>query len=326
MSVGQFVNGAIRSSFMGTFTSFLYFTFLCAGVLCAFISALIEYQVFTEFLKKVSSMGLLFSLIPLLCAISLETSKIFLTFYLKHSRQPTMEKMLENNKSTFFGLRALRIILIVISFACTLIFSFYNLHNPGYKDRLEEKKREIMTLHDEQVKQAENDFDNDMKISEKEVDWWNQKVLEESKNVVRGTSMGPKLEAAKEELEEARERHEKRRDKYETERSKKIQESRHNRDQELANVEQNLKNSREVQNKMLSAMLEVIYFSPNYPQEFYKFIILAISFLLTFALETIIIGSHGVLAMNHSDVFHNNLFLQTIGNVADQFDGSFRDK
>lgn len=97
------------------------------------------------------------------------------------------------------------------------------------------------------------------------------------------------------------------RSQYEAELSEKKQKSREKRDTELVNLEENLKSSRTAQNKMLSAMLQVISFNPNYPQELYTGIIFLISILLTFALETIIIGSSQVLAINHGDVFQRSL-------------------
>ena len=63
---------------------------------------------------------------------------------------------------------------------------------------------------------------------------------------------------------------------------------------------------------MLSAMLQVISFSPNYPQELYTGIIFLISILLTFALETIIIGSSQVLAINHGDAFQRSLNMENL--------------
>ena len=305
MPVGRFISRALIAC-IPPFMSFLYVMFLCAGGLCAFISFLIEYQVFTEFLKKVGSMGFLFSLIPLLCALSLEVSKLFLAFYLKHLTSSN-NKVFSENKITFNFLKVLRVVLVIISFACTLVFSFYNLHNPEYKTQLEEGEREIINRHEERVKESVEGFNDKMNASRYEVDFWKQKMIEESK-----TGIGPRFRETEKQYNVAIEKHEKNRSQYEAELSEKRQKSREKRDRELVNLEENLKSSRTAQNKMLSAMLQVISFSPNYPQELYTGIIFLISILLTFALETIIIGSSQVLAINHGDVFQASLSMENV--------------
>ena len=246
-------------------------------------------------------MGFLFSLIPLLCALSLEVSKLFLAFYLKHLTGSNNDVFLKN-KTTFNFLKVLRVVLVIISFACTLVFSFYNLHNPEYKTQLEEGEREIINRHEERMKEFVEDFDDKMMASRSEVDFWKQKMIEEST-----TGIGPRFRETEEQYNVAIEKHEKNRSQYEAELSEKKQKSREKRDRELVNLEENLKSSRTSQNKMLSAMLQVISFSPNYPQELYTSIIFSVSMLLTFALETIIIGSSQVLAINHGDVFQSSL-------------------
>ncbi len=299
MSLDRWINRGI-SAFMNTVPSFLYLLFLCAGITCALLSGFIEYLVFAELLKKVSIW------IPILLATSLEVAKIFLAFYLKHVKNRNNEGP-PKNKGLFTFLGGLRIALVIISFTFTLLFSFYNLHNPEYNTLLEEKGNQIRKQHDERVKDANEDFDKKMENSKSEVDYWSNRMDEE-----RTSGIGQRYKDAQEEHKSATEEHETRRENYEGERRTQIENSRKARNEELAKLEESLQSSRGVQNRMLSAMLQVIFLGPNYPQEFYTVTILTLSILLTFALEGIIIGSHQILAMNHGAVFEDNLVYRTL--------------
>ena len=70
------------SGFFKVFIPITYLVFIMAGVLAALVSALIEYQVFSELYIKVTNTSGFFKLIPLFLVIAFEVTKVFLIFFL----------------------------------------------------------------------------------------------------------------------------------------------------------------------------------------------------------------------------------------------------
>ena len=281
--------------------------FLFAGAVCALISGLIEYEVFAELYKKVSGTKLPFFSIPLLIVFSLETAKVFLVFFHKQASSTNNEGYLSDQ--SVFAL--VRVILFLISGICTLIFSFYSLHNPEYEKQLAKKTEEARTQHAEKLEQIDAAFQKRMTGINAEVELWRQRLDVEAQRVINGVSEGPRYKAYENQYNRAIQNRDNLRSELEAARLQQLRELNMAHEQNLADLAESLKSSREVQNKMLSAMLQVIHSSPNYPRRHYIVVIFLISLLLTVALESVIVCSFKVLAIYHGDLFELNLFRKT---------------
>ena len=305
-SLNRFIGGVIRF-FMNQFICLVYILFLFAGVVCGVISGFIEYEVFAELYKKITGTGLPFFSIPLLIVFSLEITKIFLVFLDKQANLTNNEGYI-SDRVTF---NRVRILLIVTSGICTLIFSFYSLHNPEYEKQLGEKTREASSRYTEQLKQINTEFEKRMAGINAEVEMWRQRLDTEAQQVINGVSEGPRYKAYEKQYNQAIQNRDALRGELESNRLQQVKELNRAHEQKLTSVAESLKNSQTVQNKMLSATLQVLNSGPNYPQWQYLVTIVLISLLLTVALESVIICSFRVLAIYHGELFELNLFRKT---------------
>ena len=281
--------------------------FLFAGVVCGLISGLIEYEVFAELYKKVTGTSLHFFSIPLLIVFSLEVTKIFLVFLDKQASLTNNDGYI-SDRVTF---NRIRILLISTSCICTLIFSFYSLHNPEYEKQLTEKTQELRNHYTQQLEQIDTEFNQRIAGIDTEVEMWRQRLDIEAQDVINGVSEGPQYKAYEKQYNQAVQKRDEQRRQHESERFQQITELNGAHEEKLRNVAEDLKNSRTVQNKMLSATLQVLNSGPNYPQWQYLVAIVLISILLTVALESVIICSFRVLAIYHGELFALNLFRKT---------------
>ena len=292
---------------MNQFICLVYILFLFAGVVCGLISGLIEYEVFAELYKKVTGTQLPFFSIPLLIVFSLETTKIFLVFLDKQASLTNNDGYV-SDRATF---NRIRVLLILTSCICTLIFSFYSLHNPEYEKQLAAKTQEANHRYTEQLKQINTEFDKRMAGINAEVEMWRQRLETEAQQVINGVSEGPRYRAYEKQYNQATKNRDALRGALESNRLQQVKELNRAHEQKLASVAESLKNSQTVQNKMLSATLQVLNSDPNYPQWQYLVAIVLISLLLTVALESVIICSFRVLAIYHGELFELNLFRKT---------------
>lgn len=313
--------GSVISFFMNQFICLVYIMFLFAGVVCGLISGLIEYEVFAELYKKVTATNLPFFSIPLLIVFSLEITKIFLVFLDKQANLTNNEGYIRD-RATF---NRIRILLIGTSGICTLIFSFYSLHNPEYEKQLGEKTQAARNRYTEQLEQIDTEFNKRMAGIDAEVEMWRQRLDREAQRVINGISEGPRYKAYEKQYNQAIEKRDKLRSQHETARLQEITELTQAHEQKLRNAAEDLKNSRTVQNKMLSATLQVLNSGSNYPQWQYLTVIVFISILLTVALESVIICSFRVLAIYHGELFELNLSRKTTSQKMQDIAGTVDD-
>ena len=292
---------------MNQFICLVYILFLFAGVVCGLISGLIEYEVFGELYQKVTGTGLPFFSIPLLIVFALEITKIFLVFLDKQASLTNNDGYV-SDRATF---NRVRVLLILTSGICTLIFSFYSLHNPEYEKQLAERTQAASTRYAEQLKQTDTEFDKRIAGINAEVEMWRQRLDTEAQRVINGISEGPRYKAYEKQYNQAIENRDKLRGQLESNRLQQVKALNQTYEQKLASAADSLKNSRTVQNKMLSATLQVLNSGPNYPQWQYLVAIILISILITVALESVIICSFRVLAIYHGELFELNLFRKT---------------
>ena len=299
--------GRIISFFMNQFICLVYIMFLFAGVVCGLISGFIEYEVFAELYKKVTGTHLPFFSIPLLIVFSLEVTKIFLVFLDKQASLTNNDGYI-SDRTTF---SRIRILLISTSGICTLIFSFYSLHNPEYEKQLTEKTQGLKSDYTQQLDQIDTEFKQRMAGIDTEVEMWRQRLDIEAQRVINGVSEGPRYKAYEKQYNQAVQQRDEQRGQHASERLQQITELNRVHEQKLKSAAEDLKTSRTVQNKMLSATLQVLNSGPHYPQWQYLVTIVLISILLTVALESVIICSFRVLAIYHGELFELNLFRKT---------------
>ena len=292
---------------MNQFICLVYIMFLFAGVVCGLISGLIEYEVFAELYKKVTGTNLSFFSLPLLIVFSLEVTKIFLVFLDKQANLTNNDGYISDR--VIFN--RIRILLISTSGICTLIFSFYNLYNPEYEKQLTEKTQALKNQHTQQLEQIDAEFNQRITGIDTEVEMWRQRLDIEAQRVINGISEGPRYKAYEKQYNKAVENRDKRRGQHESDRLRQVTELNQAHEKKLKSAAEDLKNSKIVQNKMLSATLQVLNSGPNYPQWQYLVAIVLLSILLTVALESVIICSFRVLAIYHGELFELNLFRKT---------------
>ena len=295
----------IISAFFKILVPLSYITFILAGIMSALVSALIEYEIFDElYQKNVAETDFLFS-VPLLIVIAFESTKVFLIFLNKQYTKSGEESYLKD-KAHF---KVLRVVLITISVVATLIFSFYNLHNPEYDKVLAEEEAKIEKRYTELKDIASKSFDEELerktfqyvednKIQQAEID--KQKGI-----YFRGTNefRGEKYDEATKLKAENFENINRVTKEVQSDRRQKIQELLDDEKREKEDAKNKLQTSSSAGNKMLTATLQILNMEAEYPQIQYILLILLLSVLLSVGLEYIIWSAFTVLAINHGDLF-----------------------
>lgn len=192
----------IKASLQGLYISFL----LVAGPLCAIASGIIEYQVVAALLPKT------FWLIPPMIVFSFEVAKLFYIFW--------YPQMTEDNDYSAGRRRAygfIRGILITFSALATLLFTFYNLYDPGYEAEVTKQSEQMTQRYQQDRAQLEHQYQttiqqaNDACRLEKEritaryddeIDHWRQKMQQEERyRDSKGNFNGPRYKTYKAQYE-----------------------------------------------------------------------------------------------------------------------------
>ena len=139
--------------------------------------------------------------------------------------------------------------MISTSGICTLIFSFYSLHNPEYEKQLTEKTQVLESDYIQQVEQIDTEFNQRMTGIDTEVEMWRQRLDIEAQRVINGVSEGPRYKAYEKQYNQAVQKRDKLRGQHEESRLQQITELNQTHEQKLKNVAEGLKNSSTVQNK-----------------------------------------------------------------------------
>jgi hypothetical protein len=175
------------------FLRLCYLLFILAGIVCALVSGLIEYQVFLGLYQKhvnrnneitgnLQFAGMpnntrqstqladanpieyrqqwweekfKFLSIPFLIVFALEMTKVFLVFLDKQYRSTDNKRYIEDRAFFIF----LRRILVGISAFCTLLFSFYNLYNPEYENQVNKTANELNANYDKRQTNIQDAYD-----------------------------------------------------------------------------------------------------------------------------------------------------------------------
>ncbi|CAL2095768.1 conserved membrane protein of unknown function [Tenacibaculum sp. 190524A02b] len=301
--MGKIIHNAI-ATFFKLFVPIVYITFILAGLACALVSALIEYQVFSE-LFKLSNSGTLLLSVSFLLVFAFESTKIFLIF-LHKQYSITGNSAYITDKRGFVGLRFM---LIFISIVATLIFSFYNLQNPEYDKQLTLSKDDMQLQYQFDLKQLNNSFDTQIAIQIKSVDAaiqkYEQRMKAEQKHLFRDSKeyRGPRYLAAK----EAKEKQEQLRiqliNDIDEKRRIAIKQLTLEKGEKLKQAKGDLTTFQNAGNKMLLATLRIVNMSNTFPDVQYVLIVGLISLMLSIGMEFIIWSSFTVLAIHHGDIF-----------------------
>jgi hypothetical protein len=295
----------IISYFFKGFIPLIYLIFILAGVISALVSALIEYEVFAELYQKNINKEYFYLSIPFLIVFAFETTKVFLIFLNKQYSKSENSTYLTDKRHFL----RLRYALILISAVATLIFSFYNLHNPEYdreKIALNEKiEIKYNTLIDETNRSFDSQYENETRqyISDNLIQ---QAEIDKQKGIYfRGSN-----EFRGEKYDEATKLKEKNlttisniSNRVENERRAAISALSQQKYDEIKSSETELKTSPNSGNKMLSSTLQIINMVAEYPQWQYIAIIGFLSLILSIGLEYIIWSTFTILAINHGDIF-----------------------
>lgn len=296
----------IITAFFKILVPIVYVAFIFAGIGSALVSGLIEYEVFAElFPKNIKESSNFYLSIPFLIVVAFEITKIFLIFLNKTYTESQNTAYLKS-KRMFFGLR---IALITISIVATLLFSFYNLHNPEYDNLLAKTKTEIEEDFMNQINRLNTSFDNqiDRQITplNEDIQSYEGKMKTEENFKFKGRQeyRGPRYEEAKRLRTETENRRQQIIIELNKQRNQRISELNKLKNNKIEQQKSELKTSTSSGNKMLSATLQVINMEVEFPQIQYILVIGVLSLLLSFGLEYIIWASFTVLAINHGDYF-----------------------
>ncbi|MDE0399157.1 MAG: hypothetical protein OXL96_15280 [Candidatus Poribacteria bacterium] len=109
--------------------------------------------------------------------------------------------------------------------------------------------------HTQQLAQIDTEFNQRMAGIDTEVEMWRQRLDIEAQRVINGVSEGPRYKAYEKRYSQAVENRDKLRGQHEESRLQQITELNQTHEQKLKSAAESLKNSRTVQNEMLSATL-----------------------------------------------------------------------
>jgi len=299
---------ALFHFFAHLFVRIVYILFILSGIIAALTSGFLEAQVFNSiFEKSMNESPEMFYYIPLLVVFAMEATKVFLIFIHKqHTTRGNQEYIVHEKYFTYT-----RFLLIFISILSTLIFSFYNLHNPQYEHQKNTALQKLETEHRERIERRNREFQQEknrrLKIDNKEVDRWKRLVDQERKRIVGRTWEGrdflsyfTKQKAAMKVLNEHQNEIEEKRIKYIENLEKEYEEKK-------KEIKIDLSQSPESANKLIGAALLALNMNNNYQQWQYIFSIVFLSLLLSFALESIIWVVFTIISIHHGDIFDLDL-------------------
>jgi hypothetical protein len=295
----------VISGFFKVFVPFIYVIFIFAGIISALVSAFIEYEVLGELYQKNLNTEKLYLSIPFLIVIAFESTKVFLIFLNKQYSKSGNNGYLSDKK---YFLR-LRYALISISVIATLIFSFYNLHNPEYETVFERTKQEITASYDTQIAEINNSFDNQLLLQtspiNEDIQSYGANMTTEENYKFRGRQeyRGPRYNEAKKLRDEASNRRIEVIRQINEQRDLRISEVNRSKTEEIDHIRENLQTSSASGNKMLSATLQIVNMEAEFPQWQYIAVIAFISLIISVGLELTIWSAFTVLAINHGDFF-----------------------
>lgn len=317
------MNDTIHNFIRGTFRLFvplIYLTFILAGILCALVSGLIEYEVFAELYQKNfgESKWIIFS-VPFLVVFSFEIVKVFLIFLNKQSDM-SANSHYAKDKSHFLRLRY---ILIFISFLCTLIYSFYNLQNPEYENVLKYEKEKLGSKYEKLETQVNESLNNQLELQTKQYKDDNiiqQEEIDRQKTIYfRGSNefRGEKYEEATKLKNQNLTKIDEITANVEKDRIQQISNLEVEKQKEIKAAENELSNSASAGNKMLTATLKILNLNTKFPEWQYISLVGIISLILSIGLEYIIWSVFTVLAMNHGEIFDFSVQTSKYENATD---------
>lgn len=200
----RIITQLIQAALQGLYSSFL----LVAGPLCATASGIIEYQVVAALLPKT------YWLIPLMIVFPFESAKLFFIFWYPH--------MTEDNGYSVGRRRAygfIRWVLITFSAMATLLFTFFNLYDPGYENKITEKTEQLDQRYQHDRTQLEQQYDmeiqrtneacglKEQRISARyddEIAHWQKKMQQEERyRDSKGNFNGPRYKTYKAQYDDA---------------------------------------------------------------------------------------------------------------------------
>ena len=307
------------SEFFKVFIPLTYLVFIMAGVLAALVSALIEYQVFSELYIKVTNTSGFFTLIPLFLVVAFEVTKVFLIFLNKQYTQRNETSYLKD-KNHFLILRTT---LIIFSVVATLIFSFYNLHNPEFESQKESELLKINNKYDKLKTDSDNSFTTQYKnqiVPYEEDNIIQQNKINRQENIYKigttdyeGQKWNEATNAKKDNLKTITNIYAN----VEKERREKNELIENQRSKEINEIESTLQTSTKSNNKMLGATLQIFNGTVEFPQTQYLFLIGILSLLLSVGLEYIIWSSFTILSINHGEIFEFGIIRDKYKNTTD---------
>jgi len=197
----------------------------------------------------------------------------------------------------------LRCSLITLSVVCTLIFLFYQLHNPEYERQVSRAISEADAEYDRRLGNISADFDKRLQGIGGEVDAWQQQLAVEVQNVRGGVAEGVKFKAYEGLYNKAVSGLNSRRTQLELERAERVSDLEEWHEEGVARVKEKLRTDSSSHNPMISAVLQVLGGTPQYSMKYYTLSIVLFSLLVSVVLELIIVYVFHVLAVNNGDMF-----------------------
>ena len=288
----------------------LFVTLILLGFACALISGYIEYNVFDELYPK----GLDFVIsIPLVIVVAFEVAKVSLIVFDKVYMDTGNTSYIKAR--IFF--RGIRYFLIFISICATLVFSFHNLDNPEYENEVNKEKERINEKYENLIQKVNNSFSEqgvqltsqyDSEITKQE------KIMEYEKTRLFKNSLefrGPNYNEAKSERDKFVRLKDSEVNKITEKKNDKIAEILDEKDKEFLNIQEELRNSSRSDNKYLNSTLSIVSQAINdstkYTRTSYIIMIIIISLLVSFGIESLIFVTFLLVGITSGNFFSDDL-------------------
>ena len=162
---------------------------------------------------------------------------------------------------------------------------------------------EVAAKYERRLANINADFNKQREGLGGEVAAWQQQLADEAKNVRGGIAQGPIFKAYKQLYDESVLNLKSRRTRLEREKAKRVSDLERWHEAQVAGEKDKLRTDASSHNPMISAVLQVINGSPQYPREHYMFAIMFFSLLVSVVLELIIVYVFHILAVEHGDMY-----------------------
>lgn len=275
--------------------------FLAAGTVSGLVSFVAEYEVISRiFLQHGFLSGTTFAM---LVAGVLECSKVFMTFV--DRAYTTSKNAAYKPLGSYF--KTARYALTMISAASMFIYAATNLASPNYDKEVAAARAELQQAHDVRVRQIDSSYTvrkHDMfAIDRADIEMWESATRFQMGNIVGKTWQGREFLGNKARLDSARAKQARNQSNLEIARLQEVAQVDSNYRRAIDRAKDSLRTAPSAHNQVIAAPIQIITGSINYSYRSYSVVVMVLSVVMSFALESSIWALANILAINFGDTF-----------------------